>query len=407
MKPNIATAYNIYLIPNHHNNKPSYMKKLLPALAVLFLFGCNNDNKKTTGTDAAATAESLSEKYQLNKIKLPEGFNISVYAEVPNARSMALSPAGVLYVGNRSEDKVYAVVDADKNGRADKVYTIASGLNSPNGVAFKDGDLYIATISTILKLPNIEADLAKAPAPVMLYDKLPTEKHHGWKFIAFGPDGKLYIPVGAPCNICKSDNPVFASITRINADGTGFEIFANGVRNSVGFSWHPETKALWFTENGRDMMGNDMPSDELNIAPTAGLHFGYPFCHQGDTPDPEFGVGKKCSDYVAPIQNLGAHVAALGMRFYTGNMFGDAYRNQVFIAEHGSWNRTEPVGYNVTLVNADANGKVSGKSIFAEGWLQPDGKVLGRPVDVAVMADGSLLISDDYAGVIYRVWKTV
>ncbi len=383
------------------------MKKLLPALAVLFLFGCNNDNKKTTGTDAAATAESLSEKYQLNKIKLPEGFNISVYAEVPNARSMALSPAGVLYVGNRSEDKVYAVVDADKNGRADKVYTIASGLNSPNGVAFKDGDLYIATISTILKLPNIEADLAKAPAPVMLYDKLPTEKHHGWKFIAFGPDGKLYIPVGAPCNICKSDNPVFASITRINADGTGFEIFANGVRNSVGFSWHPETKALWFTENGRDMMGNDMPSDELNIAPTAGLHFGYPFCHQGDTPDPEFGVGKKCSDYVAPIQNLGAHVAALGMRFYTGNMFGDAYRNQVFIAEHGSWNRTEPVGYNVTLVNADANGKVSGKSIFAEGWLQPDGKVLGRPVDVAVMADGSLLISDDYAGVIYRVWKTV
>jgi glucose/arabinose dehydrogenase len=193
----------------------------------------------------------------------------------------------------------------------------------------------------------------------------------------------------------------------MNADGTGFEIFANGVRNSVGFSWHPETKELWFTENGRDMMGNDMPSDELNIAPTAGLHFGYPFCHQGDTPDPEFGVGKKCSDYVAPIQKLGAHVAALGMRFYTGNMFGEAYRNQVFIAEHGSWNRTEPVGYNVTLVNADANGKVSGKSIFAEGWLQADGKVLGRPVDVAVMEDGSLLISDDYAGVIYRVWKTV
>jgi glucose/arabinose dehydrogenase len=383
------------------------MKKLLSALFVLSLFGCNNDPQKKTGTVAAATAESLSEKYQLDKIKLPEGFNISVYAEVPNARSMALSPAGVLYVGNRSEDKVYAVVDADKNGRADKVYTIASGLNSPNGVAFKDGDLYIATISTILKLPNIEANLANAPAPVMMYDKLPTEKHHGWKFIAFGPDGKLYIPVGAPCNICKSENPVFASITRINADGTGFEIFANGVRNSVGFSWHPETNAMWFTENGRDMMGNDMPSDELNIAPTAGLHFGYPFCHQGDTPDPEFGVGKKCSDYVAPIQKLGAHVAALGMRFYTGNMFGEAYRNQVFIAEHGSWNRTEPVGYNVTLVNADANGKVSGKSIFAEGWLQPDGKVLGRPVDVAVMEDGSLLISDDYAGVIYRVWKTV
>lgn len=380
------------------------MKKLLPAIIVLLFSACNNPEQKSNN-NTSTTEDPLAEKYNLNKIKLPEGFNISVYAEVPNARSMALSPAGVLYVGNRSEDKVYAVTDNDKDGRADKVYTIASGLNSPNGVAFKDGNLYIATISSILKLNNIEANLDKAPTPVTVYDKYPTDKHHGWKFIAFGPDGKLYVPVGAPCNICKSDDPVYASITRINDDGTGFEIFANGVRNSVGFSWHPETKALWFTENGRDMMGNDMPSDELNIAPTAGLHFGYPFCHQGDTPDPEFGTSKNCSDYVAPVQKLGAHVAALGMRFYTGSMFGAAYRNQLFIAEHGSWNRTEPVGYNVTLVNTDSNGKVSSKSIFAEGWLQPDGKVLGRPVDVAVMADGSLLISDDYSGVIYRVWK--
>lgn len=380
------------------------MKKLLPAIIVLLFSACNNPKQKSNN-NTSTTKDPLAEKYNLNKIKLPEGFNISVYAEVPNARSMALSPAGVLYVGNRSEDKVYAVTDNDKDGRADKVYTIASGLNSPNGVAFKDGNLYIATISSILKLNNIEANLDKAPTPVTVYDKYPTDKHHGWKFIAFGPDGKLYVPVGAPCNICKSDDPVYASITRINDDGTGFEIFANGVRNSVGFSWHPETKALWFTENGRDMMGNDMPSDELNTAPSAGLHFGYPFCHQGDTPDPEFGAGKNCSDYVAPVQKLGAHVAALGMRFYTGNMFGVAYRNQLFIAEHGSWNRTEPVGYNVTLVNTDSSGKVTNQSVFAEGWLQPDGKVLGRPVDVAVMADGSLLISDDYSGVIYRVWK--
>lgn len=380
------------------------MKKLLPAIIVLFVAACNNPTK-TSNTKTSATTDPLAEKYNLDKIKLPEGFNISVYAEVPNARSMTISPSGVLYVGNRSEDKVYAVTDNNKDGVADKVFTIASGLNSPNGVAFKDGNLYIATISSILKLNNIEANLDKAPAPVTVYDKYPSDKHHGWKFIAFGPDGKLYVPVGAPCNICKSDNPVYASITRMNDDGTGFEIFANGVRNSVGFSWHPATKALWFTENGRDMMGNDMPSDELNTAPTAGLHFGYPYCHQGDTPDPEFGAGKNCSDYVAPVQKMGAHVAALGMRFYTGNMFGEAYRNQIFIAEHGSWNRTEPVGYNVTLVNTDSSGKVSSKSVFAEGWLQPDGKVLGRPVDVAVMADGSLLISDDYAGVIYRVWK--
>jgi len=381
------------------------MKHKWLTLSFLWLMACNNDPRNTTDAYTPAAPDELAKKYHLDKIKLPDGFQIAVYAEVPNARSMALSSSGVLYVGTRSDSEVYALTDDNKDGIADHRYTITTGLNSPNGVAFKDGDLYIACISSIQKLTNIESNLATPPAPVMIYDKYPADKHHGWKFIAFGPDGKLYVPVGAPCNSCLSTNPVYASITRINADGTGFEIFANGVRNSVGFAWHPSTKVLWFTENGRDLMGNDMPSDELNIAPNAGLHFGYPFCHQGDTPDPDFGVGKKCSDYVAPIHKLGAHVAALGMRFYTGNMFGELYRNQIFIAEHGSWNRTEPVGYNVTLVNADSTGKVTGSSIFAEGWLQPDGKVLGRPVDIAVMADGSLLISDDYAGVIYRVTK--
>ncbi|MEX1203167.1 MAG: PQQ-dependent sugar dehydrogenase [Ferruginibacter sp.] len=382
------------------------MKLLLRAVSVVFLFACNSNSKKTSIV-GSTPFNTQTEKYNLDKIKIPEGFHISVYAEIPNARSMTVSPSGVLYVGNRSEDKVYAITDMNRDGKADKVYIVASGLSSPNGVAFKNGDLYIATISSILKLTNIESNLAAPPAPVTVYNQYPSDNHHGWKFIAFGPDGKLYVPVGAPCNICKSNNPIYASITRINDDGSGFEIFANGVRNSVGFSWHPDTKALWFTENGSDMMGNDTPSDELNIAASAGLHFGYPYCHQGDVEDPEYGADKNCSDYVSPVHKLGAHVAALGMRFHSGNMFGEAYRNQIFIAEHGSWNRTEPVGYKVTLLKADSSGKVFSKSTFAEGWLQANGKVLGRPVDVAEMADGSLLISDDYAGVIYRVWKKI
>ena len=382
------------------------MKKILIIfISSLFLLACSEKKSKKQVEQVNIDPNALFKKYNLDKIKLPPGFTINVYAEVPNARSITLSPSGVLYVGNRAEDKVYAVTDDNKDGKADKVYTIASGLNTPNGVAFKNGHLYIATISSILKLENIEASLAAPPQPKVVYDKFPTDEHHGWKFISFGPDGKLYVPVGAPCNICKSENPVYASITRMNDDGTGFEIFANGIRNSVGFAWHPVTKQIWFTENGRDMMGNDVPSDELNTAAVAGMHFGYPYCHEGNIPDPEFGKGKNCSDYTAPVQKLGAHVAALGMRFYTGNMFGADYLNRVFIAEHGSWNRTEPVGYKLTSVSLDETGKSVANNTFAEGWLQPDGKVLGRPVDVEMMQDGSMLVSDDYSGVIYRVTK--
>ena len=322
---------------------------------------------------------------------------------MPNARSLTLSPSGILYVGTRGSDKVYAVADENKDGKADKVYTVASGLNTPNGVAFKDGNLFIATISSILRLDSIESRLANPPKPVVVYDKLPTEEHHGWKFIAFGPDGKLYIPVGAPCNVCDRKEPVYASISRMNADGSGFEIYARGIRNSVGFAWHPLTSQLWFTENGRDNLGNDVPSDELNTAPKAGMHFGFPYCHQGDVLDPEFGKGKNCSDFTPPVQKLGPHVAALGMRFYTAAAFPAEYKNQVFIAEHGSWNRSEPIGYRITLVKLDSAGKALSYSNFAEGWLQPGGKVLGRPVDVQVMPDGALLVSDDYAGVVYRI----
>lgn len=383
---------------------------IIGATPIIFLLLLNSGmascNNSTSSQKIVATnndSNALNKKYNLEKIKLPPGFSISVYAEVPNARSMTISPSGVLYVGNRSDDKVYAVTDENKDGKADKVYTIASGLHVPNGVAFKDGSLFIATVSSILRLDNIETSLANPPKPVVVYDKFPKAEHHGWKFIAFGPDGKLYVPVGAPCNICESKDAIFAGISRINADGSGLESFARGVRNTVGFSWHPVTGKLWFTDNGRDNLGDDVPGDELNTAPTAGLHFGYPYCHQGNILDPEFGKGKNCSDYTPPVQVLGAHVAALGMRFYTGNKFPQQYKNQVFIAEHGSWNRSEPVGYRISLVNIDSSGKATAYASFADGWLQPDGKVLGRPVDVQFMADGSMLVSDDYSGVIYRI----
>jgi glucose/arabinose dehydrogenase len=337
----------------------------------------------------------------LGKIKLPPGFHIAIYAEVPNARSMTLSPKGFVFVGNRGGDHVYAVVDQNKDGKADKVYTLASGLDSPNGVAVRDGALYVAEISRILRFDDIENRLADPPQPVVVTNTYPKDTHHGWKFIAFGPDGKLYVPVGAPCNICDKEDPVYASITRINPDGSGRQIFARGIRNTVGFDWHPETKELWFTDNGRDMMGDNVPGDELNRAPKSGMHFGYPYVHQGDVLDPEFGKGKKIEDYTRPAQVLGPHVAALGMRFYTGNMFPKEYRHQIFIAEHGSWNRSVPIGYRVMLVKLDGN-KVTSYQPFAEGWLQ-DRRPWGRPVDVLVMPDGALLVSDDHAGVLYRI----
>jgi glucose/arabinose dehydrogenase len=350
-----------------------------------------------------AGSEQIADKYNLGKITLPPGFHITVFAEVPNARSMCLSPNGTLYVGTKESSKVYAVRDENHDGKVDKVYTIASGLRSPNGVAFKDGSLYIATISTILRMDNIEQHLTDPPKPVTVFDKYPTEGMHGWKFIAFGPDGKLYVPVGAPCNICESANPVFASITRMNANGTGMEIYARGIRNTVGFAWHPSSKELWFTDNGGDGLGDNMPNDELNKAPYPGMNFGYPYCHQGNYLDPNLGKGKRCGDYVPPVKLLGPHVAALGMRFYTGSMFPPEYRSAIFIAEHGSWNRSEPIGYRVAVIKQQSNGSYGNPQIFAQGWLDTGGEVTGRPVDVQQMSDGSLLVSDDYSGVIYRI----
>ena len=345
---------------------------------------------------------SQSSDLPLDRITLPAGFKIELYATgVPNARSMTLTPGGTLFVGTREEGNVYAVLDKNKDHRADQVVTIAKGLNMPNGVAFRDGALYVAEISRILRFDDIEARLSSPPTPAVVTDTLPTERHHGWKFVAFGPDGLLYVPIGAPCNICESKDPRFATISRMRPDGSGFELYAQGVRNSVGFDWHPGTKHLWFTDNGRDMLGDDIPADELNHATEKGQHFGYPYCHEGALKDPEFGAKRPCSEFRAPATKLGAHVAALGMRFYTGSMFPAEYRNQIFIAQHGSWNRSSKVGYRLVLVRLEGDRAVKAEP-FAEGWLQGQDE-WGRPVDVLVMPDGALLVSDDRAGVIYRI----
>ncbi|MFM9837712.1 MAG: PQQ-dependent sugar dehydrogenase [Cyclobacteriaceae bacterium] len=387
----------------------SHSKSVLLFGLLTIALCCNNSSKEpkiesTSSDNSFPAITEASAKLPLELIKLPKGFSISVYAEVEDARSMALSPSGTLFVGNRSEDKVYAVKDTDGDFKADKKWVIASGLNMPNGVAFKDGDLYVAEVNQIHKFSGIESKLAAPGKSQIIYDKFPTEKHHGWKYIAFGPDGKLYVPVGAPCNICESKDPVYASITRMNADGTGLEVFANGVRNTVGFTWHPETKNIWFTDNGRDMMDDNTPPCELNTAPKAGMHFGYPYCHGGAIKDPEFGNKKPCTDFTKPTQNLGAHVAPLGLKFYTGAMFPAEYKNQIILAEHGSWNRSKKSGYKLSLVKVDKANNATSYSNFATGWMDDaTQKVWGRPVDVLLLPDGSMLVSDDQAGVIYRI----
>ena len=335
-------------------------------------------------------------------ISLPPGFSINIYADnVPNARSMALSSNNILFVGTMKSGNVYAVIDKDNDFVADEVITIAHGLNMPNGVAIQDGDLYVAEIHRIIKFTDIEKRLHNPGKPEIVFGDLPKKKWHGWKFIKFGPDEKLYVPIGAPCNVCEPEDNLFGTITRMNKDGSGFEIFASGVRNSVGFDWHPETRELWFTDNGRDMLGDDLPPDELNNAPRAGLHFGFPYLHGSNVIDPEFGNKPVDLNFTNPAQELGPHVASLGMQFYTGRMFPAKYYNQIFIAEHGSWNRSEPIGYRISVVKLE-NSKPISYEVFAEGWLQKN-RTLGRPVDLEIMGDGSLLVSDDHSGKIYRI----
>lgn len=342
---------------------------------------------------------------RLEDIVLPEGFKIEVYAEnVDGAREMCFGEKGTLFVSTRDKN-VYALTDTDGDGKPETRHIVAQGLVMPNGVAFKNGSLYVAEVSRIIRFDAIEENLAKPPAPVVVYDKFPTDKHHGWKYIAIGPDDRLYVPVGAPCNVCLSEDSIYASITSMKLDGSDLRIEANGVRNSVGFDWDPRSGQFWFTDNGRDMMGNDMPYCELNTLTKRGEHFGFPFCHQGDTPDPEFGMNRNCADFTPPVLKLGPHVAPLGMKFYRGTMFPDSYRNAIFIAEHGSWNRSTPIGYRVKVARQDATG-AWGQEVFAEGWLKGN-QATGRPVDVLELRDGSLLVSDDSAGMIYRITYSV
>jgi len=352
---------------------------------------------------AACSSDEVAEPLDgdLGRIELPDGFRIEYYFDdVPGARSMTWGTEGTLFVGTRS-GSVYALTDFDGDVVADSLYVLASGLNMPNGVAFRDGSLFVAEVDRVIRFDDIESRLDDPPAAVVVRADFPTETHHGWKFIAFGPDGKLYIPIGAPCNVCLESDSRYASISRMNPDGTEFEVFANGIRNSVGFDWHPTSGELWFTDNGRDHLGDDAPPDELNRASEAGQHFGFPFCHGGTILDPEFGSGKSCQDYTPPVQRLGAHVAALGTRFYTHTQFPAEYRGQMFVAEHGSWNRSSKVGYKVSLIRVSGN-EVTSYEPFATGWLEND-SVWGRPVDVILHEDGSLLVSDDFAGAIYRI----
>ena len=350
----------------------------------------------------AVTSRSSAGRLPIETIKLPAGFEIGIYADnVPGARSMALSPNGTLFVGTQSHGVVYALSDSGRHDRAGRVRVIARGLNMPNGVAFRDGALYVAEVNRVLRYDHIEARLENPPQPVVVNDTFPRDRHHGWKFIRFGPDGMLYVPVGAPCNVCEPPGPYHATIMRMRPDGTGLEVFARGVRNSVGFDWHPATGDLWFTDNGRDWLGDDRPPDELNHAPRKGLHFSFPYCHGKNIPDPEFGAKHSCAEFTPPAVELGPHVAALGMRFYTGAVFPPEYRNQIFIAEHGSWNRNTPIGSRITLVRLEPN-RPPRYEVFAEGWLKNGGR-WGRPVDVLVMPHGALLVSDDHAGAIYRI----
>ncbi|HEY7128728.1 MAG TPA: sorbosone dehydrogenase family protein [Nitrospira sp.] len=338
----------------------------------------------------------------IDNLKLPPGFSVTLFASgVTNARGMALGQKGTVFVGSRKEGRVYALVDENGDHKADKIYTLAKGLDLPVGVAYRNGSLYVSAVDRILRFDDIENHLKDPPKPVVIVDKLPSDKHHGWKYLAFGPDGKLYVAVGVPCNICQVDYARHGHIARMNPDGSGYEVVARGIRNSVGFDWNPSTKQLWFTDNGRDYLGDDQPPDELNHAPKDGLHFGYPYCHGKDISDPEFGKEHECSEFRAPAVELGPHVASLGMRFYTGSMFPSEYQGRIFIAEHGSWNRSKKIGYRITLVTPGKDGQWN-YSVFAEGWLQGE-QPWGRPVDILQMPDGSLLVSDDDADVIYRI----
>lgn len=400
----------------------------------------NQSNSSQTKSNQAESNEAVKQDPLTSFIKVPPGFVVSVYAKgLECPRQIALSPNGTLFVGTKinRNGKVYAIADKNKDGIGDQIVTIADNLKCPNGVAFHNGALYVAEINRILRYDNIESKLSQlskldtstrlAP-PTVVNSAFPSEGHHGWKYIRFGPDEKLYVPVGAPCNVCEPEKKIFATIMRMSKDGSNLELFASGIRNTVGFDFHPQTRQLWFTDNGRDLLGDDIPPDELNCATKVGLNFGFPYRYGANLPDPIFGNKVTTnSNFTPPAMLLGPHVAALGMRFYTGKQFPPQYQGNIFIAEHGSWNRSRKTGCRVSRIVLDSkatdskdksNGVKSGTDYsnrekfssraryetFAEGWLnQAKQEYAGRPVDILVTHDGALLVSDDTAGVIYRI----
>lgn len=344
----------------------------------------------------------IAEQGELAALRLPEGFHVEIFiSDLPNARSMTLG-SRTLFVGTRKAGAVYAVpIHEQPSGtfQADRPIVIADGLNLPNGVAFLDGSLYVAENHRIIRFDDIEDNL-DSPGYLLVSDELPSARHHGWRYLAVGPDRKLYFQIGAPCNVCREAG--YAVIVRMNPDGSGRSIYAEGVRNSVGITWQPGSNVMWFTDNGRDWLGDDLPPCELNRAPSPGLHFGFPYCHGADIPDPDLNEGRSCDQFTPPAMELGPHVAPLGLKFYTGGMFPEEYRGRILIAEHGSWNRSVPIGYRITMVDVEGS-KASNYRVFAEGWLREDGSSWGRPVDLLMLPDGSLLVSDDKAGQIYRI----
>ncbi len=360
---------------------------------------------ETAGAQALAPIASPplatpADKLPIDKIKLPAGFKVEVYVSgIKDARTLRVGDKGTVFVSNWQENKIWAVTD--KNGKRE-AKAIYEGLDWPNGIALHDGTLYIAEHKTISKAPDIENHLDSPPKLIQIYDKLGDPRPHGWRFLGVGPDEKLYVSNSSPCNICMPE-PGFGEIRKMNLDGTGAEPILRGMRNSVGFDWNPKTKELYFTDNGRDWMSEDVPNCELNRVTQPGRqHFGFPFCHQGDIADPEFGWGYDCKDFTPPIAKLGPHVAPLGMRFYTGTMFPEKYQGAVFIARHGPWNRTVKIGADIVVVHLDDKGGFKSMEPFMEGLIQ-DNQYVGRPVDVSIMRDGSLLVSDDWNGAVYRI----
>jgi len=345
----------------------------------------------------------------VNTLKVPAGFKVEVWADgIPEARSLAMGDKGTLFVSNRNAKSVYAVTS--KDGKRE-VKTILNGLDSPNGIVFNKGTLFVAERGKITRYDGIEGKLDSPGEGKVVVDNLDPNRQagHFWKYLAMGPDGKLYFNVGAPGNIVL---PTYkeAAIMRLDPNKAILETVALGVRNSVGMDFNPKTKDLWFTNHARDWLGDDSPNDTLHrvSAKSGGAvpHFGYPFCHQGDTLDPEYGKNRSCAEFAKPAALLGTHIAPLGMKFYNGKMFPAEYQNNIFIAMHGSWNRTVKQGYNVMRVKVDENGKASKPTPFLTGFMtdeKADPPMWGRPVDLLVMKDGSMLVSDDYNGIIYRV----